>query len=111
MKFSKKLISFFNRDDTNLRVDYEFSSDIPETVVNERLYIVGEKRFYWCIVFKCPCKCGELITLNLLSEAKPRWRFSIKWGKLSIYPSIWRHVGCKSHFHIYKNSVHWSTFN
>lgn len=57
-------------------------------------------------VFFCPCGCGEKISLNLLTQARPSWRVRVEGqGTVSIWPSIWRLSGCRSHFWIRSNQV------
>jgi hypothetical protein len=83
----------------------QFEMDIPEYPLQGVLYIIGEKKFLWCIVLKCPCGCGDLIHLNLLKKANPRWTFFIRKKKITLYPSVWREKGCRSHFVIRRNRV------
>ena len=45
---------------------------------------------------KCPCGCGDVLTLNLIPDTHPGWTIS---GN-SIKPSINRIIGCRSHFTI-----------
>ena len=89
------------------RLKLKYKDDVPELLEDDLLYVVGENGEYWMICFKCPCRCGELIHLNLLKEASPYWKFLVKNGRLSISPSIWKTTGCKSHFKIYNNKVKW----
>ena len=89
---------------------YSLSSveEIPEEVKENVLYHIGEGNFKWLLVFTCPCGCRELIQLNLLKEASPKWRVKFHDdGDISLYPSINRQVNCKSHFNITRNSVRW----
>lgn len=44
--------------------------------------------------FKCPCGCGDIITLSTIPDTHPAWKVE---GH-SIIPSINRTIGCKSHF-------------
>lgn len=82
--------------------------EIPEDIKENELYHVGEGEYKWLLVFKCPCGCREVVQLNLLKEASPSWRVKIhEDGDVSVYPSISRHIKCKSHFNITKNSVRW----
>jgi len=87
---------------------FKFYKDDPQDVSDRVIYIVGERQHYWKLCFRCPCGCNEVISLNLLKQANPRWRFIIRWRRITIYPSIWRKIGCKSHFHIRKGKVDWS---
>lgn len=89
---------------------YSYSSldEIPEEVHENVIYHVGEGKFKWLLVFKCPCGCREVIQLNLLKEARPVWRIKFHDdGDVSLYPSVNRQVNCKSHFNITRNSVRW----
>ncbi|HEY4193940.1 MAG TPA: DUF6527 family protein [Mucilaginibacter sp.] len=82
--------------------------EVPDSVCDNVIYHVGENKFKWLAVFKCPCGCGAIIQLNLLKEANPRWRIKFHDnGDVSLYPSINRRVNCKSHFNITRNSVRW----
>jgi len=89
---------------------YLFSSvdEFPEEVQENMLYHIGEGEFKWLLVFRCPCGCKDIIQLNLLKEAKPRWRVKFHdYGDVSVYPSVNRQINCRSHFNITKNSVRW----
>ncbi|HMV07605.1 MAG TPA: DUF6527 family protein [Cyclobacteriaceae bacterium] len=87
---------------------YRFAEDLPKELDDRTVYIVGEKSNYWMLAFQCPCGCNETISLNLLKKVRPRWRFFTRWSRINIYPSIWRKVGCGSHFYIKKGKVIWS---
>lgn len=88
---------------------YAFIDDFPEHITERKVYIVGENNFYWVLVFKCPCGCSKIINLNLLKDASPNWKFTISEESLiTIYPSIWRNTGCKSHFFITDGSIKWT---
>jgi len=58
------------------------------------------------LLLSCPCGCREELPINLDSRAGPAWRLyqNTKTG-LSLYPSIWRKTGCKSHFIIWRNRI------
>ena len=58
--------------------------------------------------------------LNLLKDTKPKWDFDFtSKAEINIYPSIWRNIGCKSHFFIknvkeyvyYKNYYYYAHYN
>ena len=104
LKIIDKLTKWFEKKHTFLYVE-----DIPENVKDKVVYIVGERKHPWLIIFKCPCGCNNLIQLNLLKEASPCWKFQISnKEKITIYPSIWRITGCKSHFFIRKSKIEWA---
>lgn len=90
---------------------YTFSlvEEVPYNAENGIVYIVGTTN-PWLVVFKCPCNCGEIIQLNLLTDEKPWWEYRISRGQLNLFPSVRRIRGCKSHFWIRKGKVHWSYF-
>ncbi|HSI28257.1 MAG: DUF6527 family protein [Methylophilus sp.] len=62
------------------------------------------------ILFNCPDGCCENITINLDPRAGKAWRlYETKQG-LTVFPSIWRDTGCKSHFIVYKNHIIWCDY-
>lgn len=93
---------------TNRAFDYKIVNEIPVKFNSQTIYLEGEKNNFWIAAFVCPCGCQEIIYLNLLKNVDPNWKIRINfWGKISIYPSVWRKVGCKSHFIICKSKVIW----
>jgi len=73
------------------------------------VYLVGENGDEWVAAFICPCGCKQVINLNLLEyEGRPVWKVQEdSRGRASIVPSVWRHVGCKSHFIIRDGEIIW----
>jgi hypothetical protein len=72
-----------------------------DTVVVER----GRPR---ALVFKCPCGCGDIVTINLDRRSGKAWvHYSLKGRGLSLYPSVWRDSGCESHFVLWNNYICW----
>jgi hypothetical protein len=71
------------------------------------VYLIGEKGHEWTTSFICPCGCRQIIRLNLLPhEDRPTWKIHADWQKrATITPSVWRHVGCRSHFTMKKGRV------
>ena|SRR5439155_12128639 len=54
---------------------------------------------------QCPCGCGELVSVNLMRASGPAWRLQVdRRGRVSVFPSVERRSGCKSHFFI-ENSL------
>ncbi len=85
-----------------------YVTEEPEVLNKENIYIAGESGHYWYICFLCPCGCGEIIQLSTLVNDNPKWSFIKHRNKtITIYPSIWRTSGCKSHFFIRKGIVDW----
>jgi hypothetical protein len=80
--------------------------ELPEILQPSSLYLVGKKN-HWCAALLCPCGCGEVIQLSLL-EGSPRWHVKQHWnGTASLHPSVWRIVGCHSHFFLRRGLVIW----
>jgi hypothetical protein len=54
----------------------------------------------------CPCGCGEMLSINLMPQVAKAWRL---WGNaglgLSLWPSVWLDLGCKSHFILHNNTA------
>lgn len=77
---------------------------------------ITAKSFYFVIVaqkpkwalFKCPCRCGDVVTLSLQQVHLPHWRLTRTLsGHPTLYPSIWRNKGCLSHFWVHDGRVLW----
>lgn len=82
--------------------------ELPNTLKPHRLYVEGEDGEAWIVAFLCPCECGEVIQLNLLTGQRPRWSLTEhEDGTATLHPSVWRHVGCKSHFFLRTGLVSW----
>lgn len=59
------------------------------------------------IAMACPDGCGEQLTVNLDSRAGPAWRYYVDGEDLSLFPSVWRETGCKSHFIVWRSKIYW----
>ena len=46
------------------------------------------------------------MTINLDSQSGPAWRFVERRGQVTLYPSVWRESGCKSHFVVWQNEIY-----
>lgn len=92
----------------NRGYSYVTVDDFPDEVEDRKVYIAGDKGREWLAVFRCPCGCGDIIQLNLLKEARPRWRIRyLKKRRLTITPSISRLVNCRSHFTLVNGQIRW----
>jgi hypothetical protein len=58
------------------------------------------------LLLSCPCGCGEEFPINLDPRSGPAWRLyrSDKNG-LSLFPSVWRESGCRSHYIIWRDKI------
>jgi hypothetical protein len=59
------------------------------------------------LVMACPDGCGEMLTVNLDRRSGPAWRLYHDAAVVSMYPSVWRTTGCKSHFIVWRSRVYW----
>jgi hypothetical protein len=72
--------------------------DVPDELHKNVVYhCYNERR----IDLICHCGCGDIISLNTLTDTSPKWAVI---NPNTISPSINRAVGCKSHFSI-KNGI------
>ncbi|WP_369074967.1 DUF6527 family protein [Chryseosolibacter histidini] len=85
------------------------TDNFPQKVKRNVIYIIQDGDVPDTVIFKCPCGCTSDIYLNLLKDTRPNWNFHLnKKGKITIVPSIWRKVGCQSHFFVRKSKVCWA---
>jgi len=83
-------------------------SELPDILENKSIYIISSNGQNWFASLKCPCGCGMSINLNMERRNSPCWSALIHInGTLSLSPSVWRKVKCKSHFWIKKGRIIW----
>jgi hypothetical protein len=58
-------------------------------------------------VLACPDGCGEHLTINLDDCSGPAWRWYETKRGVTLFPSVWRDSGCKSHFIIWHDRILW----
>lgn len=81
----------------------------PNESIKEKEFILVSfnNKLYWAM-FRCPCGCGNVITLPMKRPHSPRWTLDGDTvEKLTLYPSIWQNEGCCSHFWIRNGQVLW----
>ena len=84
------------------------SEELPDNLKENTLYLIGEQNEYWMAALMCPCKCNEIIKLNLLPDADPSWKVVVNSDNSpTINPSIWRIKGCRSHFILKRGKIIW----
>lgn len=89
-------------------VTYVSSMEAADRHVRKsRLVVIGSKERPKWLRFLCPCGCGEVVALNLMTSHSPRWaiREDAK-GTLSVSPSA-DSMTCGSHYWIRRSRVHW----
>lgn len=59
------------------------------------------------VVMRCPDGCGDAITLNLDPRTDKAWRLYQSRRGLTLFPSVWRDTGCKSHFILWDDVLYW----
>lgn len=96
-------------DKLGFRPGYQVAveGDVPDKVKVGTLYLIGEPDQFWLAVMKCPCGCGEVISLPMSADARPCWRVFVKDGKPSLSPSVHRTARCKSHFLLKAGRIVW----
>jgi len=57
------------------------------------------------MIIKCPCGCGDEIVLNLDRRTGRAWRIYRDHRGLTLFPSVWRDSGCKSHFILWHDDI------
>src|SRR5664280_3115251 len=81
---------------------------LPACLSAKKLYLVGDDECEWAAAMSCPCGCGSVIQLSLPRDRRPSWRIRRhRDGTVSLLPSVWRTVGCRSHFVLYKGRIFW----
>lgn len=74
---------------------------------NAFYFISHEGRPKW-VLFQCPCGCGDVVTLSLQQTHRPHWIVrKSRNRRANLQPSVWRNVGCMSHFWIHDGRVYW----
>ncbi|AEH90643.1 MULTISPECIES: DUF6527 family protein [Mesorhizobium] len=69
--------------------------------------VVHKGRPYWAL-FRCPCGCGDVVSLPTHAPHNPRWRIEVSLeGRPTLHPSVWRTKGCLSHFWLSDGRVYW----
>jgi hypothetical protein len=82
--------------------------ELPKTLAQRRLYVVGENGQSWFAAFVCPCGCGAIIHASFVEGSRPRWRLVRHFGgAVSLHPSVSRTKGCQSHFWLRRGRVEW----
>lgn len=81
---------------------------LPERLPRRNLILAREDGEDWCVGLHCPCGCGERLEMMTLGNVAPRWDVQLDGkGRVSLHPSVWRRVGCRSHFWVKAGKIVW----
>lgn len=81
---------------------------LPRNLAKNKLYIVEEDGFEEQAAMLCPCGCGRVLHMNLLTDERPCWKLTRHAdGTSTLHPSVWRQKDCRSHFWFRKGRVIW----
>jgi hypothetical protein len=82
--------------------------DLPEKPQPKKVYIAGENEHLWYAAMQCPCGCQEILYMSLMPDGHPKWTLTKQAnGTISLHPSVWRQVGCRSHFFLRSGKIQW----
>ncbi|MFO0607737.1 MAG: DUF6527 family protein [Polyangiales bacterium] len=59
------------------------------------------------LVLRCPDGCGDTLSVNLDPRAGAAWRLYDEAAGLSVFPSVRRLGGCRSHFIVWRGRILW----
>lgn len=84
------------------------AEDMPNRIKKGFVYLIGDNNHTWCVALLCPCGCGATVQLNTLADVRPHWKVTQHLDKtISLHPSVWRQVGCRSHFFVKRGLIEW----
>ncbi len=83
--------------------------ELPDKLDPKAVYVLGEGKHLWFVALLCPCGCKQVLQVSLLPDAKPRWRLieHADDGSITLQPSVWRQIGCRSHFFLRRGLIQW----
>ncbi len=83
-------------------------ADLPKIIPTMSVFIIGVPGNEWLAAMTCPCGCQSTLLLNLLPDEMPNWKFSVAPdGAVTLSPSVWRQIGCRSHFFVRSGKIKW----
>ena len=102
MPYSEKATRVRRRGTTEYRDEANVLLEEPGDAV------LVERGIPRSLVMRCPDGCGETLTINLDRRAGKAWRMNAeKNATLSLYPSVWKADGCRSHFVVRQSRIIW----
>jgi hypothetical protein len=82
--------------------------EVPDELHSKTVYIAGENSHLWYAAMVCPCGCNATLQMSLMEGQRPRWSVTVHDNDtVSLHPSVWRKVGCKSHFWLKRGKIYW----
>ena len=85
------------------------TDEMPERPSPRHLYVVGERGEDWYAAMVCPCGCRAVLELNLVPSGRPCWKLTTHHDESpSLFPSVWRQVGCRAHFFMRQGRIVWA---
>jgi hypothetical protein len=107
VRFWAWLCSWYRRAEKPLGT--VLAEELPDKLDRNVVYVLGEGKHRWFVALTCPCGCGNTLQVSLLPDSKPRWRLieHADDGTVTVEPSIWREVGCRSHFFLRRGRIQW----
>lgn len=84
------------------------NGNLPPMLKRRTLYIVEEDGFEEQAAMLCPCNCGRVVHMNLLTDERPCWRVTRHDdGTATLHPSVWRKKDCGCHFWFKRGRIEW----
>lgn len=81
---------------------------LPSELTKNTLYVVNDDGYLEQAAMICPCGCRSVLHMNLLPDERPCWSVTQNPdGTANLHPSVWRQVGCRSHFWFRNGRVLW----
>jgi hypothetical protein len=81
---------------------------LPQTLVPHTVYEVGDAECSWSAALLCPCGCGSMIQLSLVTDASPSWILHRHRNRsVTLIPSVRRTTGCRGHFVVRRGRILW----
>lgn len=68
-------------------------------------YVLVARGYLRLCLMACPDGCGETVVVNLDPKAGPAWRLYKTRRGMSLFPSVWRDTGCRSHYVVWNDRI------
>ncbi len=82
--------------------------DVPDEPAAGVLHLIADgSGNHWLAVMRCPCGCGATIQLPMSPPARPCWHLRGNMQAPSLWPSVRRKTGCRSHFVVRGGAILW----